>query len=115
MEGGGFVVVAWVAGAGVSGVVDGPVVVVVVEGPVVVVVVDGAVVVVVGGAISSLGGAVLVVDFDVGGWEAAGFEAGGLDAGDADGVGATDGCPAAILNAASDSATKQAGRSTRFM
>jgi hypothetical protein len=100
MEGGGLVVTAGLGGAGVG----------------VAAVVEGAIVL--GrGAICSFAGAVWVagagVDFKVGGWEAAGFEAGGLEAGDVDGE--TDGCPAAILHAASDSATKQAGRSTRFM
>jgi hypothetical protein len=100
MEAGGLVVTAGLGGPGVG----------------VAAAVDGAVVV--GrGAISSLAGAGLVagagVDFEAGDWEAAGFDAGGLEAGDVDG--ATDGCPAAILHAASDSATKQTGRSTRFM
>ena len=87
------------------------------------------------GAVCSFAGVVLLVvagvDFevevDVGGLEAAGFEAAGLEPGEVagasgwKGVGVTDGvggigtCPAAKLNAASDSATKQTGRSTRYV
>ena len=87
------------------------------------------------GTISSLAGVVLLfvagVDFDVevedGGLLAAGFDAAGLEPGGVGsasgwkGVGVTDGvggigtCPAAKLIAASDSATRQTGRSTRFM
>ena len=69
------------------------------------------------GAISSFAGAVLTAgegeDFGAGGWTA-GFETEDLGPGEV-GAGGTDVCPAAILNAASDSATRQAGRSTRFM
>ena len=88
---------------------------------------------VISGTPSSLAGVVLA--FDAGadlevvegaGPEGAGFEAVGLERGAAvaggwKGVGVTDGvggrgtCAAAKLNAASDSATEQSGRSTRFM
>jgi hypothetical protein len=97
MEGGGLVPVTGLGGAGVG---------------------EAAVVVVFGrGAISSFAGAVLTAgegeDFGAGGWTA-GFEAEDLGPGEV-GAGGTDVCPAAILHAASDSATKQTGRSTRFM
>jgi hypothetical protein len=69
------------------------------------------------GAISSFAGAGLTAgegeDFGAGGWTA-GFEVEDFGPGEV-GAGGTDVCPAAILNAASDSATRQAGRSTRFM
>lgn len=99
MEGGGLAAAAGLGGAGVGeAAVAGPVV-------------FG------NGAISSFAGAVLTTgegeDFGAGGWTA-GFDAEDLGPGDV-GAGGTDVCPAAILNAASDSATEQRGRSTRFM
>ena len=77
---------------------------------VVVVVVEGAVV---AGA-GAVAGAVVERAGGVGNG-ATDFEAAGFEPGDVDAVGATGVCPAAILNAASDSATKQRGRSTRYV
>jgi hypothetical protein len=78
------------------------------------------------GVVLALGAGAAFEVVEVAGAEAAGFEAGELERGAAvaggwKGVGVTDGvggigtCPAAKLNAASDSATEQSGRSTRFM
>jgi hypothetical protein len=88
---------------------------------------------VISGTPSSFAGVVLEVvagvDFEVevvglvvGGFETAGFEPGAVvvaagwkGVGVTDGVGGIGTWPAAKLNAASDSATKQTGRSTRYV
>ena len=95
MEGGGLV-----AGAGFGSVV---VVVVVVPGELGAGA-EGAVVVLVGNGLAGAG-------LEAGVAVVCALEEGGAT----DVVGETGTCPAAKLNAASDSATKQTGRSTRFM